>query len=170
MIDLNINNNISAKKVLLIDDGGKNLGLKDLEEALRLAQSKSLDLVEISNNNDQSVCKILNYSKYKYSSQKKEKEMKRNQKVQQLKEVKLRPRIDTHDLNVKINSIKKFLKEKDKVKISLFFKGREIDYMKEIGEELINKIINTCKDEKLCKGNADFKLEGKYLTTILNPM
>lgn len=169
MIEVKVNNDISAKNILLIDDDGNNLGLMNLDKALDIAESKSLDLVEISSTDKHSVCKILNYSKYRYSLQKKEKENKKNQKVQQLKEIKLRPKIDVHDFNVKLDSVRKFLKEHDKVKVSVFFKGREVDYMKDTGEKLITSIINSCKEDKLIKNTTDMKLEGKYLTVVINP-
>ena len=116
-----INNLISAQQVRCIDSQGKQLGIISINEALQAASSIGLDLVEIQPNVSPPVCKILDYGKYKYESQKRKNEARKKQKTIDVKEIKLRPNIDSHDFNVKIKSVKKFLENGDKVKITLRF-------------------------------------------------
>ena len=121
-----INREIKAKEVRLINYNGENAGVVSLAEALKIAQEVGLDLIEISPQVTPPVCKVLDYGKYKYEMQKKKNEAKKNQKVVSIKELKLRPMIDTHDYEVKVKQAKKFLAQGDKVKFTMRYKGREM--------------------------------------------
>ena len=120
-----INNRIDAREVRLIGVDGQNVGVVPLRQALMMAEDANLDLVEISPDARPPVCKILDYGKYKFQEQKKAAEARKKQKVIEIKEIKMRPMIDDHDYDVKMRSVKKFLEEGDKVKVTLRFRGRE---------------------------------------------
>jgi len=135
-------------------------------QALALADEVGLDLIEISPNTNPPVCKILDYGKYKYEQQKKKNETKRNQKVVNIKELKLRPMIDVHDYEVKIKQAKKFLSQGDKVKFTMRFKGREMS-ANNMGQTVLNKILEDL--EGLCKVDSAAKLEGRQMSMIVAP-
>ena len=135
-----INNDIKVKEVRLIDENGENRGIVSISEALRIADDAGLDLIEISPQAVPPVCKVLDYGKYKYEVQKRKNEAKKNQKVVNIKELKLRPVIDTHDYEVKVKQAKKFLSQGDKVKFTMRFKGREMS-ANDMGIGILNKII-----------------------------
>lgn len=124
-LKLRINDQIKENKVRVIDTDGKQIGVLDINEALDLAKEKKLDLVEISQGKDHSVCKIVDYSKYRYEKEKAEKENKKKQKVIVVKEIKIKPRIGAHDLEIKKKKIVEFLEDDKKVKVMLVLKGRE---------------------------------------------
>ena len=132
-----INREIKAKEVRLINYNGENAGVVSLAEALKIAQEVGLDLIEISPQVTPPVCKVLDYGKYKYEMQKKKNEAKKNQKVVSIKELKLRPMIDTHDYEVKVKQAKKFLAQGDKVKFTMRYKGREMS-ANDLGKEILN--------------------------------
>ncbi len=142
MQEYRINQRINAKEVRLIDEDGAQIGVVPIDEALRLADNKNLDLVEIAPNANPPVCKILNYSKFKYELQKKEKEAKKKQKESAInvKDINLKVMIDNHDLGIKIKQMKEFLQDGDKVRVRIKFRGRENIYP-ELGNKLANKII-----------------------------
>lgn len=121
------------------------MGIVTLNEALRIAKEEGLDLVEVAPNADPPVCKIMDYGKFKYRASKKIQESKKKTRVFQLKEVKLRPRTDDHDLDTKIKSIKKFLEKKNRVKITIFYRGRELAFF-EAGEEMLERVLEAIKD------------------------
>ena len=121
-----MNENIICPEVRLIGSDGHNVGVVSPEKALELSEEAGLDLVEISPNASPPVCKIMDYGKYKYEQQKKESEARKNQKIIEVKEIKFRPGTDTHDYEVKMRSVTKFLENGDKVKITLLFRGREM--------------------------------------------
>lgn len=121
------------------------MGIVNIEEALRLAKEDGLDLVEVAPNADPPVCKIMDYGKFKYRASKKIQESKKKTKAFQLKEVKLRPRTDAHDFDTKVKSIRKFLEKKNRVKVTIFFRGRELTYF-EVGEEMLNRVLEAVKD------------------------
>ena len=129
----------------LIGDDGEQLGIMSSKEALNLALSKNLDLVKISPNSNPPVCKIMDFGKYKYELAKKEKESKKKQKVVSVKEIRLRPMIDKHDLETKANMAKKFLESGDKLKVTIRFRGRELGH-KEMGNQVIEKFVELIKD------------------------
>ena len=161
-----INREIKAKEVRLINYNGENAGVVSLAEALKIAQEVGLDLIEISPQVTQPVCKVLDYGKYKYEMQKKKNEAKKNQKVVSIKELKLRPMIDTHDYEVKVKQAKKFLAQGDKVKFTMRYKGREMS-ANDLGKEILNKLLEDL--DGLCKVDSAPKMEGKQMFMIVSP-
>lgn len=140
------------------------IGVVSIKEALQAAQEAGLDLVEVSPQAEPPVCKILDYGKFKYEQQKKKHEAKKKQKVIELKEIKIRPSIDTHDLDVKIKKIREFIAEGDKVKISIRFRGREMSH-RDIGDRLMVHIQESVQD--CAKAEAYPRMEGSQLTVTL---
>lgn len=161
-----INEEIRDKEVRVIDTDGEQLGIMGINEALELANEKRLDLVNISPNAKPPVCKILDYGKYRYELQKKEKEARKKQKVIQIKEIRLSTFIEAHDLTVKANNAAKFLKDGDKVKVSLRFKGREKDYASK-GQGVMAQFAEICSDYSVVEKKPEF--EGRSLIMVLAP-
>ncbi len=161
-----INREIKSKEVRLINYNGENLGIVSITEALKIAQEVGLDLIEISPQVNPPVCKVLDYGKYKYEMQKKKNEAKKNQKIVNIKELKLRPMIDTHDYEVKVKQAKKFLEQGDKVKFTMRYKGREMS-ANDMGKEVLNRLLEDL--EGVCKVDAAPKLEGKQMFMIISP-
>lgn len=161
-----INREIKAKEVRLINYNGENAGVVSLAEALKIAQEVGLDLIEISPQVTPPVCKVLDYGKYKYEMQKKKNEAKKNQKVVSIKELKLRPMIDTHDYEVKVKQAKKFLAQGDKVKFTMRYKGREMS-ANDLGKEILNKLLEDL--DGLCKVDSAPKMEGNQMFMIVSP-
>jgi translation initiation factor IF-3 len=149
----------------VISEEGKQLGVITLEEALGNAESVGLDLVEVSAT-DPPVCKIMDYGKYRYKQSKKLHDAKKSQTIIQVKEIKLKPKTEEHDVQVKLNHIKKFLKNHDKVKVSMMFRGREIAFT-DIGRKLMERV----KDELVNEGIIDQepRLEGRNMVMIVSP-
>ena len=131
-----------------------------------MAREAGLDLVEISPNNKPPICKILDLGKYKYEAQKKAAEARKKQKTQDVKEIKMRPNIDTHDYDVKMRSINKFIGEGDKVKVTLRFRGREMAHQ-ELGMELLNRVKTDT--QSIAKVDAEAKLEGRQMMMVISP-
>jgi translation initiation factor IF-3 len=150
----------------LIDDTGANRGNVTIQEALEIAEQAGLDLVEISPNAEPPVCKILDLGKLKYASQKKAAEARKNQKTIEIKEIKMRPNIDTHDYDVKMRAVHRFFEEGDKVKLTLRFRGREMAHM-ELGMALLNRV--KAETETIAKVEAEPKLEGRQMMMVLAP-
>ncbi len=163
--DFLINEQINANIVEVIGIGGERLGQMSKEEAIDKAYDLDLDLVLVAPNANPPVCKILDYSKYKFEMAKKEKEAKKNQKIVEIKEVRLSATIDTHDLEVKAKNANKFLADGNKVKVSLKFKGREVKFL-EKGKETVLKFVSMLSEGVLDK---EPKLEGKFLNVIVLP-
>lgn len=161
-----LNNQIRAKEIRLIDDTGKMLGVVSVLEALKMAEQRELDLVEISPAANPPVCKILDYSKFVYEQQKREKTQKKQQSSQQMKELRFTWRTATHDFNFKVKHAREFLEEGNKVKATVMFRGREITHQ-EVGKELLDKFIEAVSD--LSKVDSPAKLEGKKLSVVLSP-
>ena len=161
-----INEDIKVKQVRLIDEKGENRGIVSIREALEIADEAGLDLIEISPQANPPVCKVLDYGKYKYEVQKRKNEAKKNQKVVNIKELKLRPAIDTHDYEVKLKQAKKFLSQGDKVKFTMRFKGREMS-ANNMGKELLDKIIEDL--DLIGKVDSAPKLEGKQMSMMISP-
>lgn len=155
-----------ATEVQLIDAEGENHGTVSLDKAKEIAAEQGLDLVEISPNNNPPICKVLDFGKYKYQSQKKAAEARKKQKTQDVKEIKMRPNIDTHDYDVKMRSINKFLGEGDKVKVTLRFRGREMAHQ-ELGMELLKRVRIDL--EEVAKVEAEPKLEGRQMMMVVAP-
>lgn len=163
--DFLTNEQIKASVVEVIGTNGERLGQMNTDDAISRAYDEDMDLVMVSPNANPPVCKILDYSKYKFEMAKREKEARKNQKIVELKEVRLSASIDTHDLEIKAKNANKFLKAGDKVKVSLKFKGREVRFV-EKGKETILKFVSMLEE-----GNIDKepKLEGRFLNVIVMP-
>lgn len=165
MIEYKINNQIECEKILLINENGENTGLTTLSDGLVLARNIGLDLVCLNPNNNPPVCKIMNYSKYKYECSKKEKSNKK-QKEPETKEIQLRPQIADHDINVRLKKCREELLHGNKIRLVISLKGRQADHP-EIGFELLNKIKNELIDVSTIY--KDGKLDGRRIECILNP-
>ncbi len=150
----------------MIDDKGENLGVVATDSALDMAEEAGLDLVEISPNAEPPVAKILDFGRYKYKAQKKAAEARKKQKTIEIKEIKMRPNIDTHDYDVKMRSIRRFFEEGDKVKVTLRFRGREMAHQ-EIGIRLLDRVREEIAP--LAKVEAEPKLEGRQMIMVLAP-
>lgn len=140
-----INQFIRVPEVRLIDSGGEQIGIVKIAEALAMAQAKDLDLVEISPQANPPVCKIINFSKFKYELEKKEKEARKKQKVSQVKEVRIRPRIGEHDLEVKIKHAREFINDGNKVQVTAMFSGREMQH-RDLGVKIMDRIREALAD------------------------
>ncbi len=161
-----INEEIRDKEIRVIDSDGEQLGVIPTEKAMQIAMEKKLDLVMIAPTANPPVCKILDYGKYRYELQKKEKEAKKKQKITQIKEIRLSPSIEEHDLYVKATNAIKFLKEGDKVKVSLRFKGRERDYTS-VGYKVMAKFAEIVSEVGNIEKKPEF--EGRSMIMIVSP-
>ena len=157
---------IRAPEIRLIDENGDNHGVVTPAHAIAMAEEVGLDLVEISPNATPPVCKIMDVGKFKYESQKKAAEAKKKQKVIEIKEVKFRPNIDTHDYDVKMKSVGRFLDEGDKVKVTLRFRGREMAHM-ELGRALLERIAADI--DEVAKIESMPKVEGRQMIMVVAP-
>lgn len=166
VVDLTkINENIRAKEVRLVTEGN-NMGVVTLEAALEIAGKQGLDLVEVASDADPPVCKVMDYGKYKYQKSKREHDAKKSQHIIHVKEIKLRPKTDDHDFNFKLNHIKKFLEAKNKVKVTLIFRGREASHV-HLGIRLLDKIVQEIGELAVVEQTP--KREGRVLIMILAP-
>ena len=163
---MNVNERIHAREVRLISADGQQLGIMSTYEALNAARQAGMDLVEVSPNADPPVCKIMDYGKYKYQASKKMQEGKKKTRTLQIKEIRLRPHTDEHDLGFKVRNMKKFLEKKDKVKVSVLFKGREMAYM-DAGRALLERIAQEV--DELGSVEQPPTREGWRLTMVLVP-
>ena len=145
---------------------GEQLGIMATRDALRMAEEQHLDLVEVAPKAKPPVCRIMDFGKYRYEKQKREKEAKKKQKIVTIKEVKLRPNIEQHDFNVKLKNALRFLEEGNKVKVTIMFRGRELSHP-ELGREVLDRVSEQLKE--LVAIERDAKLEGKNMTMILAP-
>lgn len=161
-----INQHIRAPKVRVIAPDGEQLGIIDVAEALRKSEEFGLDLVEVAPAADPPVCKIMDYGKFRFEESKKEHERKKKQATVVIKEVKLRPKTEAHDLEYKVKNLKRFLEEKCKVKVTIMFKGREITHP-EHANHLMDKLLEMLGDEVQVEQTAKF--EGRNMTMILAP-
>jgi translation initiation factor IF-3 len=161
-----IKQDIRIREVMLIDQDGQNRGVLPTREALQMAIDAGLDLVEVSPNAAPPVCKILDYGKFKFAEQKKAAEARKKQKIIEVKEIKMRPGIDTHDYDVKMKAIRRFFEEGDKVKVTLRFRGREMAHQ-DLGLKLLDKV----RDELVGVGKVEqeAKLEGRQMIMMLAP-
>lgn len=163
---MRINEEIRAREVRVIGSEGEQLGIMSGRDAQQLAYEKHLDLVEIAPTAKPPVCRIMDYGKYRYEQQKREKESRKKQKTFDIKEVKLRPGIEEHDFNVKFKNAVRFLEDGDKVKVTIMFRGRELSHP-ELGEVLLNKMAEQLKDTAIVERQP--KLEGKNMIMIVAP-
>jgi len=164
---LKTNKDISASKVRLIDKNGSQVGIVDIFQALKQAQQEGLDLVEIAPNAHPPVCKIINYSKFRYQMIKREKENKKAQHQAKLKEIKVKPNIDDHDLCVKVKRVHEFIEKGNKVRVTCMFRGREIIHP-DRGEKVINQIIKKLED--VAQIETPLKFMGRNLSLVLAPI
>jgi translation initiation factor IF-3 len=164
--DVRVNQSIRAKTVRLISAKGEQLGILSTMDALETAKEGGMDLVEVAPNSDPPVCRIMDYGKYKYQTSKKGQVSRKKGKAFQVKEIKLRPQTEEHDLGFKIKNLKKFLMKKARVKVSVIFRGREMAYM-DAGKELLNRIA----EEVIEVGSVEQPptREGWRLTMVIIP-
>jgi translation initiation factor IF-3 len=161
-----INDAIRAREVRLIDENGQNAGVVGRFEAQERANQVGLDLVEVSPDANPPVCKILDYGKFKYQEQKKAAEARKNQKIVEIKEIKMRPSIDEHDYDVKMRAIRRFFEEGDKVKVTLRFRGREMAHQN-LGYELLQRVKTDLLEAS--KVESEPRLEGRQMVMVLAP-
>ncbi|KAB8143834.1 translation initiation factor IF-3 [Chloroflexia bacterium SDU3-3] len=163
---LRINNRIRAREVRVIDDENNQLGILLLRDALALAEERGLDLVEVAPNAVPPVCRLMDHGKYRYEQTKKEREARKNQKQVEIKQIRLEPKTDSHDIDVKTGQARRFLLEGDKVKFNLRFRGREIVHQ-EIGREILERIAENLRDIAIVEQRP--LMEGKVLSLTLAP-
>lgn len=161
-----VNREINAASVRLVDQNGNMIGVVPIAEALKMADQAGFDLVEISPTAKPPVCKILDYGKYRYEAQKRAHEARKKQKVIQIKEIKLRPTIDKHDLDIKLKHVTGFLEEGDKVRITLRFRGREMDHT-DLGMQVLDRVQEALKD--YAKIEQMPKMEGRQVVMVVAP-
>jgi translation initiation factor IF-3 len=162
----NVNKGIRASEVRVIGADGEQIGIMPVSEALRIAEDQTLDLVEVSPDANPPVCKIMDHGKFKYEQTKKKQEAKRKQKTTQIKEIKVRPKTDDHDLATKARHIEKFISNNDKVKITLVFRGREV-MLREQANAVLEKVVNLTADFAVVEQQPRF--EGRVITMLLAP-
>lgn len=165
--NLFINEQISAREVLVIDTDGTQLGVLKIEEALKVAENKKLDLVNVAPTARPPVCRIMDYGKYKYEQSKREREARKKQKLITVKEVKFRPNIDQHDFEVKMKNARRFLEDGDKVKVTVMFRGREVTHSN-IALRLCERLAEEVKQYGTVERPP--KLEGRNMIMILTPV
>ncbi|MFQ6104768.1 MAG: translation initiation factor IF-3 [Candidatus Glassbacteria bacterium] len=163
---MRVNRQIKISPVRLIDEDGSQVGITPIEEALRIAEERGLDLVEIAPSANPPVCRIMDYGKFKYEESKKAKKALKKQHLIQVKEIKLRPKTEEHDFQFKLRHAKKFLEERHKVKFTLIFRGRELQH-KDRGELLLEKVVEEIKEVGFVENGP--KLEGKNMIMIVSP-
>jgi len=165
-LDHQLNEEIRDKEVRLIGEDGAQLGIVSAEQANEMAEEQGLDLVKISPNAVPPVCKIMDYSKFCFDQKKREKEARKNQKVVEIKEIRMSPSIDTNDLNTKIKNATKFLNDGNRVKVSVRFRGREMAHTN-LGEKLLMDFAEACAEVATMEKNP--KLEGRFMAMFLTP-
>nr|WP_300005066.1 translation initiation factor IF-3 [Tissierella sp.] len=164
--ELQINEQIRAREVRLIDADGEQHGIVPIQKAMDIAIERNLDLVNVAPTAKPPVCKIIDYGKYKYELAKKEKEARKNQKIINVKEIRLTPNIEIHDLNVKAKRANEFLQSGDKVKVSVRFRGREMGHTA-IGRVVLKDFVELTKDSGVVEKTP--RLEGRNMTMFLAP-
>jgi translation initiation factor IF-3 len=161
-----VNDKIDTAQVRLVDENGENHGVVDTQFALRYAEERGLDLVEVAGAAQPPVCKVMDFGKYKYEAQKKANEARKKQKTIEIKEIKIRPNIDQHDYDVKMRSMTRFLTEGDKVKVTLRFRGREMAHQ-DLGLKVLERVREDLQD--LSKVEQFPKMEGRQMTMVISP-
>ena len=161
-----INEEINDKELRLVDEDGTQLGIMSSSEAFKIALEKELDLVKIAPTANPPVCKIMDYGKYRFEQAKREKEARRNQHIVEVKEIRMSPSIGSNDFNVKLNHGQKFLKDGDRLKVTVRFRGREMAHTN-IGEDLLKKFAEECTEFGTVDKNP--KLEGRHMSMFLTP-
>jgi len=164
--DMIVNDRIRANEVRLIGKDGEQIGVVQRKEALRLAEEANMDLVLVSPNAKPPVARVMDYGKYRHEQQKKEREARKNQKVVNIKEIRLSPTIDDHDFDTKLRNARKFLEKGDKVKVSIRFRGRAITH-KDIGREVLERMAEKASDISQVESKA--KMDGRSMFLMLAP-
>ena len=164
--DTRINGMIYAKSVRLIDENGEQKGILATVDAIKLAQEKGLDLVEISPGAEPPVCKILDYGKYRFEQEKKQRESKKKQKLVRIKEMRMQPKIEEHDLAFKVKHVRDFLADGSKVKVTIRFRGRELAH-KELGKDVLDRVLQMLEDTFIME--APPKMEGRFMSMMIGP-
>ncbi|QNT71241.1 translation initiation factor IF-3 [Defluviicoccus vanus] len=161
-----VNEEIDASQIRLVDQDGEQVGVVTVREAIQMAMAVGLDLVEIAPQAEPPVCKILDFGKFKYELQKRRNEARKKQKIIEVKEIKMRPGIDEHDYQVKMRSMRRFIEEGDKVKVTIRFRGREM-----VHQDLGMKVLDRVRDEldEMSKVEQHAKLEGKQMVMVIAP-
>lgn len=163
---IRINERIRVPEVRLVGPDGGQLGVVPIQKALDLANQHDLDLVEVAAQANPPVCRIIDYSKFKYDQEKKEREAKKHQRQVHLKEIRLKPNIDDHDFQVKLKQAINFLKKKDKVKVSLFFRGRQMEHI-DLGKKVLDRFIVETRSEGQIE--KDTNMEGRVMFFVIGP-
>ena len=161
-----VNEDISVAQVRLVDENGEQVGVVDIDDALQRAGNAGLDLVEVSPNAEPPVCKIIDYGKLKYQEQKKKNEARKKQKTIDVKEIKLRPNIDTHDYDVKMRNARRFIDDGDKVKVTLRFRGREMAHQ-DLGAQVLERVRDEL--DEIAKVEQMPKMEGRQMVMVMSP-
>jgi translation initiation factor IF-3 len=164
--DLRINEQIRVREVRLIDDEGSQQGIIQTPDAIRMAREQGLDLVEVAPQASPPVCKILNYGKYKFEQEKKIRDSKKKQKLQKMKEIRMQPKIDDHDLDFKSKHVKEFLDEGNKVKVTVRFRGRELAHT-ERGVDVLNEVLKRLENDYVLEKPPI--MEGRFMFMMLGP-
>ena len=163
---IRINERIRVPEVRLIGAEGNQLGIVSIDKARQIAEESALDLVEVAPQANPPVCRVLDYNKFRYDQEKKEREAKKHQRQSRIKEIRLHPNIDEHDLQVKLKQAIGFLKKKDRVKVDLFFKGRQIEHL-DLGRKILDKFITDTQSEGQIEKEPS--LEGKIMSFVIAP-
>jgi translation initiation factor IF-3 len=163
--ELRINEEIRAKEIRVVSSEGEQLGIMMVKDALKLAVEKELDLVEVAPTAKPPVCRIMDYGKYRYEQSKREREARKKQRVIEVKEIRMTPKIEEHDFQVKVKAAQKFLKDGDKVKAMIRFRGREIVHA-ELGRTLLIQLFESVRDNAIIEREP--KIEGKNMIMILS--
>lgn len=164
--DLRINNLIRVREVRLIDDEGNQIGVVPTPEAKEMAEERGLDLVEIAPNSVPPVCKILDYGKYKFELEKKNRENKKKQKLMELKEIRMQPKIDKHDLQFKTKHVQEFLDRGAKVKVTIRFRGRELAHT-DRGRDVLHRVLDMLERDVIVDRSP--AMEGRFMSMIISP-
>jgi translation initiation factor IF-3 len=164
--DLRINEQIRVREVRLIDDDGSQKGILPILDAIKMAKDAGLDLVEVAPTANPPVCKILNYGKFKFEQEKKVRDSKKKQKLQKMKEIRMQPKIDDHDLDFKSKHVKTFLDEGNKVKVTVRFRGRELAHT-ELGLDVLNEVLKRLNNEFILEKSP--LMEGRFMSMMLGP-
>ncbi|MEG0545938.1 MAG: translation initiation factor IF-3 [Oscillospiraceae bacterium] len=164
---MQINEDIRDREIRVITDDGEQLGIMSAKDALKVAEERNLDLVKIAPNGTPPVCKIMDYGKFRFEQAKRDKEAKKNQRIVDIKEIRLSLNIDTHDFDTKLNHAKKFLESGNKVKVSIRFRGREMAHP-QLGDVTMKKFAEACSD--IATIEKPSKLEGRQMLMFLAPI
>ncbi|MDO4987521.1 MAG: translation initiation factor IF-3 [Synergistes sp.] len=162
-----VNSEIRCPEVLLIDELNAKRGVVKIQDALRMAEAAELDLVEVAPQATPPVCRIMNYGKYRFQQQKRDKDARKKQKNQAIKEIKMRPKIDQHDYDFKVKAVQEFLKDGHRVKVSVFFRGREMAFL-DRGRDVLKKVEESVAEYG--KVEAEPRMEGSYMRMLVVPL